>query len=106
MDRTWKGVFPALTTKFRQDLSLDIKAMEKHFAWQVDSGVDGLIVCGSLGENSVLAVGGKVQGLRIALRVSGRKRPVLMTTAQRSTSEARALARTAPKDRAWGISAL
>jgi hypothetical protein len=82
MDRTWKGVFPALTTKFREDLSLDIKAMEKHFAWQIDSGVDGLIVCGSLGENSVLTVDEKVDVLRIALRVAGRKLPVLMTIAE------------------------
>ncbi len=106
MDRTWKGVFPALTTKFRQDLSLDIKAMEKHFAWQVDSGVDGLIVCGSLGENSVLAVDEKVEVLRIALRVAGRKLPVLMTIAEGSTSEAIALAQRAAKEGAMGLMVL
>ena len=106
MDRTWKGVFPALTTKFRQDLSLDINAMEKHFAWQVDSGVDGLIVCGSLGENSVLAVDEKVEVLRIALRVAGRKLPVLMTIAEGSTSEAIALAQRAAKEGAMGLMVL
>ena len=49
--RAWQGVYPAVTTKFRSDLRLDVAAMEKHFAWQIESGVDGLIVCGSLGEN-------------------------------------------------------
>jgi 4-hydroxy-tetrahydrodipicolinate synthase len=106
MDRTWKGVFPALTTKFREDLSLDIKAMEKHFAWQIDSGVDGLIVCGSLGENSVLAVDEKVEVLRIASRVAGRKLPVLMTIAEGSTSEAIALAQRAAKEGATGLMVL
>lgn len=106
MDRTWKGVFPALTTKFREDLSLDIKAMERHFAWQIDSGVDGLIVCGSLGENSVLAVDEKVEVLRIASRVAGRKLPVLMTIAEGSTSEAIALAQRAAKEGATGLMVL
>jgi 4-hydroxy-tetrahydrodipicolinate synthase len=106
MDRTWKGVFPALTTKFREDLSLDIKAMEKHFAWQIESGVDGLIVCGSLGENSVLAVDEKVEVLRIALRVAGRKLPVLMTIAEGSTSEGIALAQRAAKEGATGLMVL
>lgn len=106
MDRTWKGVFPALTTKFREDLALDIKAMEKHFAWQIDSGVDGLIVCGSLGENSVLAVDEKVEVLRIASRVAGRKLPVLMTIAEGSTSEAIALAQRAAKEGATGLMVL
>lgn len=106
MDRTWKGVFPALTTKFREDLALDIKAMERHFAWQIDSGVDGLIVCGSLGENSVLAVDEKVEVLRIASRVAGRKLPVLMTIAEGSTSEAIALAQRAAKEGATGLMVL
>src|SRR5258708_13816999 len=67
--RKWQGVFPAVTTKFKPDLRLDIAAMEKHFGWQVESGVDGLIVCGSLGENSVLDVGEKLEVLRVAVRV-------------------------------------
>ena len=106
MDRTWKGVFPALTTKFRQDLSLVVKAMEKHFAWQIESGVDGLIVCGSLGENSVLGVDEKVEVLRIALRVAARKVPVLMTIAEGSTAEGIALAQRSAKEGADGLMVL
>jgi 4-hydroxy-tetrahydrodipicolinate synthase len=106
MDRMWKGVFPALTTKFKEDLSLDVKAMEKHFAWQVESGVDGLIVCGSLGENSVLTVEEKVEVLRIALRVAARRLPVLMTIAEGSTAEGAALAQRAAKEGANGLMVL
>jgi 4-hydroxy-tetrahydrodipicolinate synthase len=80
--------------------------MERHFAWQIDSGVDGLIVCGSLGENSVLAVDEKVEVLRIASRVAGRKLPVLMTIAEGSTSEAIALAQRAAKEGATGLMVL
>ena len=59
---TWHGVYPALTTKFKPDYRLDPAAMEKHFAWQVECGVDGLIVCGSLGEIGLSS--GKAQLLR------------------------------------------
>ncbi|HSW83456.1 MAG TPA: dihydrodipicolinate synthase family protein, partial [Usitatibacter sp.] len=81
-------------------------AMEKHFAWQIESGVDGLIVCGSLGENSVLTVDEKVEVLRVALRVAGREVPVLMTIAEGSTAEAIALAQRAAKDGATGLMVL
>lgn len=87
----WQGVFPAVTTKFTADFRLDPAAMEKHFAWQIQSGVDGLIVCGSLGENSVLTPAEKVEVLNIAIRVSAGRVPVLQTLAEGSTAEAIAL---------------
>ena len=51
----WTGVFPAVTTKFTEDDRLDHKEMERCFGLQVDAGVDGLIVCGSLGEGPMLS---------------------------------------------------
>ena len=87
----WQGVYPAVTTKFTSDFRLDTSAMEKHFAWQIECGVDGLIVCGSLGENSVLTPAEKVDVLNIALRVSAGRVPVLQTIAEGSTAEAIAL---------------
>src|SRR5437773_2081651 len=77
-EQAWRGVYPALTTKFKSDLRLDPGAMEKHFAWQIECGVDGLIVCGSLGENSVLTIEEKLEILRIAVRVSDRSVPLLL----------------------------
>src|SRR5215467_1169951 len=102
----WKGVYPALTTKFRPDYRLDPAAMEKHFAWQVTCGVDGLIVCGSLGENSVLSVEEKLEVLRIAVAVSGGKVPVLMTVAEGSTAEGVSLCERAARDGADGLMVL
>ena len=106
MTQTWQGVYPALTTKFKPDYRLDVAAMERHFAWQLDCGVDGLIVCGSLGENSVLSVDEKLEVLRIAVRVSGGKLPVLMTVAEGSTAEGIALCERAARDGADGFMVL
>ena len=102
----WQGVYPALTTKFRPDYRLDRAAMEKHFAWQIESGVDGLIVCGSLGENSVLSVAEKLEVLRIAVAVSGGNVPVLMTVAEGSTAEGVSLCERAARDGADGMMVL
>ena len=88
MKASWAGVFPAVTTKFKRDLSLDIDGMRAHFAWQIESGVDGLIVCGSLGENSALSFDEKLAILRLALEVSSGRVPVLATVAENTTAEA------------------
>ena len=102
----WKGVYPALTTKFRPDYRLDPAAMEKHFAWQLKCGVDGLIVCGSLGENSVLSVEEKLEVLRIAVAVSRGKVPVLMTVAEGSTADGISLCERSARDGADGLMVL
>ncbi len=81
----WTGVFPAVTTKFTSRDKLDIAEMERCFALQIAAGVDGLIVCGSLGEASTLEVAEKVEVLKTAIRVSNGKIPVLLTVAQGST---------------------
>ena len=103
---TWQGVYPALTTKFKPDYRLDVAAMEKHFAWQIERGVDGLIVCGSLGENSVLSVDEKLEVLRVGVRVARGKVPVLMTIAEGSTAEGIALCERAARESADGFMVL
>jgi len=102
----WHGVYPALTTKFRPDYRLDVAAMEKHFAWQIESGVDGLIVCGSLGENSVLSGEEKLEVLRIAVRVSRGRVPVLATIAEGSTAEGITLCERSAREGADGFMVL
>ena len=54
MQFSWNGVFPAVTTKFREDESLDIPAFQKNLNALIDAGVHGLILAGSLGEASTL----------------------------------------------------
>ena len=50
----WSGVFPAVTTQLKQDQSIDLSATARHLEILIDSGVSGLIVCGSLGEIQTL----------------------------------------------------
>jgi 4-hydroxy-tetrahydrodipicolinate synthase len=84
----WSGVFPAVTTKFTPGLELDHLAMEKHFARQIESGVDGLITTGSLGEASTLEPDEKLEVARIALDTAGGSLPVIATVAERTTASA------------------
>lgn len=88
----WTGVFPAVTSKFDERDRLDIGEMERCFALQLDAGVDGLIVAGSLGEASSLDPDEKIEILRAALRVAEKRVPVLLTVVDGSTKRAQALA--------------
>ena len=54
MKITWEGVFPAVTTKFSKNDTLDFDAFGKNIDAQLAAGVDGVIIGGTLGESSVL----------------------------------------------------
>ncbi|MGL6071650.1 dihydrodipicolinate synthase family protein [Craterilacuibacter sp.] len=102
MAHLWTGVFPAVTTKFHADESLDLAATAKHIEWQLACGADGIIVCGSLGEASTLASDEKIAILKAAKEVAGNK-PVLLTVAEDSTRAACAMAQAAYAAGADGI---
>ena len=51
----WKGVYPAVTTKFTDDDQLDIPAIEKNIEAQISAGVHGIVLGGTLGEASSLS---------------------------------------------------
>lgn len=101
----WHGVFPAVTTKFTADDTLDKAEMERCFALQVEAGVDGLIVCGSLGEAMALEPEEKLEILAIARSVSA-GRPVLMTVCESSTRRAEEAAASAARNGADGFMVL
>lgn len=88
MNTRWSGVFPALTTKFRADLSLDIGGMERHFLRQLNAGVDGLVVLGSLGENATLSPDEKQEIIKVAVDISNGKVPVLACVSETTTQGA------------------
>ncbi len=101
----WRGVFPAVTTKFTEDDRLDTAELERCFALQVEAGVDGIIVCGSLGEAMALEPEEKLEILKIAKAVAG-KLPVLMTISESSTRRAVKSAEVAAKAGADGFMVL
>lgn len=99
MDKTqWQGVFPALTSKFTADGELDYAAMADHLEFQLEAGVHGVILLGSLGENPTLSAAEKDAVVRFFVdKVDGRV-PVIAGVAECATSEA--LARVAAADAA------
>lgn len=88
MKTDWKGVFPAVTTKFNDDDSLDFAAMKHNFEAQIDAGVHGMIVSGSLGESSTLTTAEKLDVLKLAIEVSNGRIPVMSGVQERRTSDA------------------
>lgn len=84
----WTGVFPAVVTQMHQDQSLDLPSSAKHFEALIDSGVAGLIVCGSLGENQCLQPDEKRAVLKCAIDTARGRVPVLSGVAEMSTRAA------------------
>lgn len=84
----WTGVFPAVTTQMHQDQSLDLEATARHFEALIESGVSGLIVCGSLGENQTLQPEEKRAVVKCALETARGRVPVLSGVAEMSTQAA------------------
>lgn len=84
----WQGVFPAVTSKFHADETLDFEAMRKHFGFLIDNGVHGFVTCGSLGEASTLTLEEKLEVTRCAVEVSAGRIPVLANVSETSTREA------------------
>ena len=84
----WTGVFPAVVTQMHQDQSLDLDASARHFEALIGSGVAGLIVCGSLGENQCLQPDEKRAVLKRAIEVANGRIPVLSGVAEMSTRAA------------------
>ncbi|OWK44492.1 1-pyrroline-4-hydroxy-2-carboxylate deaminase [Fimbriiglobus ruber] len=78
-------MFPAATTQFRQDLSLDHEATARHLEALIASGVSGLVVCGSLGENQVLDPDEKRAVVATAVRAARGRVPVVAGVAEAST---------------------
>ncbi|MDQ0304699.1 dihydrodipicolinate synthase family protein [Ancylobacter polymorphus] len=98
----WQGVYPAVTAKFNEDDTLDHKEMERCFGLQIDAGVDGIIVNGSLGEGPMLSHDERLAVLKTAKAVAG-KRPVLMTIADSATRDCASLAKRAAQAGADGL---
>jgi 4-hydroxy-tetrahydrodipicolinate synthase len=84
----WQGVFPAVTTQLKKDQSVDLGATAAHVDVLIDSGVTGLIMLGSLGENQALAREEKLRVMEMAVNVGFGRLPVLSGVAENSTAAA------------------
>ena len=103
MSINWNGVFPALTTKFTTQDTLDLDMFGTNLDAQVDAGVNGVIIGGSLGEASTLTVEEKEALVRFSIKRIGKQVPVLLNISEGSTREA---VRQAELARQWGAHGL
>nr|WP_321486755.1 dihydrodipicolinate synthase family protein [uncultured Draconibacterium sp.] len=102
MRPTWTGVYPAVTTKFKETGELDIPAFIKNIEFQIESGVSGIIIGGSLGESSTLSNEEKVELVK-SLQPYREQVPVIMNIAESSTVNAVEAAKQAEANGADGL---
>lgn len=99
----WKGVFPAVTTKFNDDDELDFDAFDKNIEAQIEAGVKGIIIGGSLGEASVLTDVEKIELLKHTVNTVNKRAYVILNIAEQTTRAALACAANAEKYGADGL---
>lgn len=99
----WKGVFPALTTKFNSQEELDLPEFAKNLQAQLDGGIHGIILGGSLGEASTITEAEKETLVKFSQEKLEGKIPVILNIAEGSTREATRQAKLAQE---WGADGL
>ena len=99
----FNGVFPALTTKFTPHDTLDLPLFGLNLMSQIEAGVNGVIIGGSLGEASTLTLDEKETLIKYSVEKSDGRIPVLLNIAEGSTREAVRQARLAEQ---WGADGL
>jgi 4-hydroxy-tetrahydrodipicolinate synthase len=85
MTVSWQGVFPAATTQFRADQSLDLPATLKHIDAMLEAGIDGLIMLGTVGENCSLEPAEKREILKATVEHARHRVPVVSGVAEYTT---------------------
>jgi len=98
MDFKWKGIFPAVITPFFENDELDLKTFRLNLSVQIEAGIDGIILGGTLGEASVLTMEEKEKLVKSAIEISAGRLPVVLNIAEGSTREA---IRQAEKAKQW-----
>ena len=82
----WKGVFPAITTQFRADQSLDPAATARHLNAMIQAGIHGVVFLGTVGENTVLEYREKLNLLKEMKQAVNGRIPILTGVAEYTTS--------------------
>lgn len=103
MEVSWKGVYPAVTTKFKKDLTLDIEGFQKNIQAQLEAGVNGIVLGGTLGEASTLKNEEKITLVKATQEVVIGKIPVIINIAEQSTDDAIKMAKSAEEINADGL---
>jgi 1-pyrroline-4-hydroxy-2-carboxylate deaminase len=102
----WRGVFPAITTPFQEDLSLDLAFLARHLEAMLEAGCRGFVPLGSLGESATLTFEEKGAVLEACRRTLGSRAALVAGVAALSTAEAVATARLAQRSGCDGLMVL
>jgi 4-hydroxy-tetrahydrodipicolinate synthase len=106
MKVNWRGVFPAVTTQFQTDQSLDLVGTSQHLERLIKAGVHGIIMVGTVGENCSLEHSEKLDVLRAAVKQAAGRVPVLTGVAECTTALACRFAADAQKAGVDGLMVL
>ncbi len=99
----WYGIYPALLTPFTAEGDIDYEMFKKNFLVQVDAGVSGVIIAGTLGETSTLSAQEKFDLLSFAKQHMPQGIPVVLNIAEQTTAEAVNVAKEAERLGADGL---
>lgn len=99
----WKGVYPAMLTPFKADESIDLETYQINLQAQLEAGVDGIIIGGSLGEASSLSNEEKREMLFFSKKIVPANIPVIVNIAEQTTRGAVELAQNSEKNGADGL---
>ncbi len=102
----WSGVFPAATTQFKSDLSVDYEATQRMQDALVKDGVDGLVILGTVGEGNSLDAEEKRKLIATTVEAARGRVPVIVGVSEMTTPRGAALARDAEKLGAAGLMVL
>src|ERR1700719_21325 len=89
----FRGCGTALVTPFRQDGSIDETALRNLVAWQVESGIDFLVPCGTTGETPTLSHDEWLQVIDTTIEVVAGRVPIVAGAASNATADAVAKAK-------------
>ena len=106
MAMKWRGVMPAMTTCFKEDLSIDHDFVARHARWLVDNGCTGIVTPGSLGEGNTLTFEERSSLWATIAGAVGDRVPVVAAISALSTAEAVEQARTAASRGCEGLMVL
>ncbi len=103
MSVIWKGIFPAVTTKFNDQDEIDYAAFDKNIEAQLEAGVKGIVIGGTLGEASVLTDAEKIDLLKHTVKVVNKRAFVILNIAEQTTKAALLCAKNAGEYGADGL---
>jgi 4-hydroxy-tetrahydrodipicolinate synthase len=91
----WKGVMPAITTPFNEDLTVDHGFLAEHCRWLLSNGCAGVVALGSLGEGATLSFNEKLEILGTLGKAVHGSGTLVASISSLTTSESEALAKAA-----------